>query len=76
MSKARAAAAEFKKIWASGKACEHVHARRGFEILEEIEAAEMRHRAFVLAVTRALRSDDKAAVVQLLDAEVTAMAKA
>lgn len=75
MSRARQATEAFKQIWADGKTCGHIHARRGFEILEKIEVDEARHRAFVLAVARAMRSGDTDAVIRLLDAEVTEMAK-
>lgn len=55
-SKARAARAEMNKIWGSPEACSHAHAKRVYELLNEMEADELAHRAFVLAAARVVKA--------------------
>ena len=55
-SKAREARAELAKIWEREDQCGHMHARRAFELLKEIEVDEVEHRAFVLAAARVVKA--------------------
>jgi hypothetical protein len=84
MTKAQQARAAMNEIWRSPAECSHVHAKRVYALLDQIEADEIRHRAFTLNVAKLVRNDCAAGcerrctvvdLAKLLDAEIAGMVK-